>query len=184
MVRDFVYLVMDYFLKPRKTIEKISLDPTNIEKLGIIGAITTFISVLLTYSKINIGMIMGITYIILLTMYTIFVIGVTLSIGKKPVIEVPKVFWFFLSIGIIDNLLIIVFPISILVKPLFSITIFLVLAIKIYYLIVGTSILFKVSKSTALLIVISPYVIIGILGIFALISSYTTITEMLEWIEL
>ncbi|MFN4245832.1 MAG: hypothetical protein ACK4F9_06800 [Brevinematia bacterium] len=184
MLRELVYSIIDYFLKPKETIDKISSNPADVEKLGIIGATTTFLSIVLSYSKINIGILLGLSYVLLMVIYAIFIIGISVSIGKKPVIEIPKIFWFLFSIGIIDILTILTFPISIVIKPLFFITLLVIFTIKLYYLIVGISKLFEIPKSTAFFIIISPYIVIGIFIIFTLISSYTTVIEAIELIGL
>lgn len=181
MLKEIIYSTLDYFLDPKGTIEKISKGHLPIEKLGIIGLFTMFFSFLFSYfSRIDTGIIGSTLFIISVIIYSIFIVGFSLAIGKKPSIDVPRIIWFLLSIGIIDIIIILLFPLSFIAKWILNISLIVVFFIKLYYLIMGISIIFRVSKSTAFLIILSPYIIIGIILLLTLISSYFAISGAIE----
>ncbi|MEN2997973.1 MAG: hypothetical protein ABDH28_02920 [Brevinematia bacterium] len=181
MLKELVYSVIDYFLDPKRTIEKISNDSVEIEKLGIIGGISTFFASLFgLFSRIDIGILGASIYLLFALIYAVFVIGFSLVIGKKPSIDTPKVFWFLFSIGIIDLLVIIFFPISLLARWVMSIVVAVVFFIKLYYLITGISTIFRIPRSTAFLIILSPHILAGVILMLVLTSSYVTISGALE----
>lgn len=179
MIKNLVYDAINYFTSPSDITTRVSNNDIDIEKLGIVGALLTFFSVAVSV-RIDVGFWMGFAFIILAFVYAIFVIGFLMAIGRKPSIDVPKVFWFFFSVGIIDALVIAFLPLSLLVGWLGSILSLVTVGLKIYYLVIGVSKIFNVSRSFAFIVLFSPYVVILVVIVLLLISSYTTISGALE----
>lgn len=185
MVKDVVFSVLDYFTNPAGTIEKAVNNSLEAEKLGIVGLVMMFFSTLFTSpSRIDTGVLLTLVYILLVIVYTVFIIGFAVSMGKKPIIDIPKVFWFLVSIGIVDALVILFFPLSLVAGWVMPLALGVVFFVKLYYLIGGISAIFRVSKSTALVIILSPYVIVGVLMLLFLVSSYITLSGAVETVLL
>lgn len=173
--------ILEYFLNPRDTIERIANDSIEIEKLAVIGTLSYLISTTITlFSRVDTGFLGSILVLISSIIYGIFVIGFALVIGKTPSISTPKVLCFLLSLGIIDLITITLFPISIVVSWILNLGILTIIALKIYYLIYGISRIFNIPKSSSILIILSPYIIFIIALIVFLFSSYTVISGALE----
>ncbi|MCS7299867.1 MAG: hypothetical protein RMJ37_07950 [Spirochaetia bacterium] len=179
MIKNLVYDAINYFTSPSEVTTRVLNDDIDIERLGIVGLVLTFFSVVVS-ARIDVGFWIGFTFVVLAFTYAIFVIGFLMAIGRKPSIDVPKVFWFFFSVGIIDALVIAFLPLSALVGWLGSLLSVVALGLKIYYLMIGVSKIFNISRSFAFIVLFSPYVVILVVLVLLLISSYTTISGALE----
>ncbi|MCX8029537.1 MAG: hypothetical protein N2712_06035 [Brevinematales bacterium] len=181
MIKNTLYNIIEYFTNPQETINNISEDRVEIEKLGVIGIVFSFFALVFQSSnRIDTSILAGTIFILLALIYTVFIIGFSLSIGKKPLIDTPKVFWFLFSVGIIDLAIIIIFPLSFIANWILGIVALGVFIFKLYYLIVGISRIFQIAKSTAILILLSPYIIIAVILILILVSSYITISGAIQ----
>lgn len=176
-----MYSILDYFLTPKKTIENIANDSIEIEKLAIVGIISYLIATTITFfSRVDTGLIGSTFFLISSIIYGIFIIGFALIIGKNPSISAPKILCFLLSLGIIDLIVVSLFPISLLANWILDIGILTTIFLKLYYMIYGTSKIFNIPKSSSLLIILSPYIIFAIIVILLLFSSYIVISGALE----
>lgn len=157
---------------------------TKIEVLGMIGLIFTFFSTLfMLSSRLDVGIITSIAVLLLNMIYTIFIIGLLLVIGKRNQVPSYNVFWFFFSVGLIDILVILSYPLTLVIGFLKPLILFTTFVLKVYYLIVGNSKIFNISKGTSFIALLSPYVVILIFFILIITSSYITLSGIINDIE-
>lgn len=176
--------ILKYLFNFKSYLNELLEGKTKIEVLGIIGLIFTFFSTLfILSSKLDVGIVLSTMVLVLNLIYAIFIIGLLGVIGKESKIPAYSVFWFFFSVGLIDIFVILLYPIMLLLGFLKPLIFFIVLVLKIYYLVVGNSKIFNISKGTSFLAILSPYVVVLIFFILMITSSYITISGIISDIE-
>ncbi len=167
-VIDFTY---KFFFNFREFLDEIQNDSSVLPTLGVVGIIVSYFSSFLYSERIDVALLSPLLGIIVYFTFITFLIGIVILMGKKSVIETSNLLWFFFSLGLIDILWIVLWGLIAFVNLKFFI--FLVtFTWKLVYATIGLSRFINTSKGTALLIILSPTVIIGIILIIVLAIGY------------